>query len=457
MRNKDKCIQKALNQGSCRSASKIAQLLLLFALLSLQLSAQSSYQKAPKRDTLNLESRIYGLSQVWYQIKTDFAYYDKLAFDWDSTYKTSLHETVNTSDRFEYYQILRRLVARLRDGHTNVYLPADLREKYLSVPPIRLKQIQGRPFIQSLLNDTLAATGLSERDEVLKINDMEVSEYGKRYVMPYVSASTPQDLLNRTYSNELLAGPKDEVLTLMVRKANGTIRQVAVSRALVPQKKPFESITFRLLPENTGLLTVNTFDDISFPEKIAAIIPRVVSCKALIIDLRRNGGGNGQWACDLLDYLFKDHYFDTRAHSRIHVSAWEVFHYPKPDSWIHQQVDSLKYKVPKKSLKFLRPIAVLTSEKTFSAAEDFTAVIKQNHRGVIIGTSSAGSTGMNVYHQLPGGGNFRLTIKKDTYMDDSDFVGVGIRPDIEVEETADDFLGDKDEVLRTAINYLKGR
>jgi C-terminal processing protease CtpA/Prc len=56
---------------------------------------------------------------------------------------------------------------------------------------------------------------------------------------------------------------------------------------------------------------------------------------------------------------------------------------------------------------------VIISEKTFSADEDFTAMIKQNKAGVIIGTASGGSTGMNVYHELPGRGSFRLTIKKD--------------------------------------------
>ncbi len=72
--------------------------------------------------------------------------------------------------------------------------------------------MQGRIFIESLLNDTLIGAGLSERDEVLEINGVNVIDYGRRNIMPYVSTSTQQELLNRTYTNELLSGSEDEAL-----------------------------------------------------------------------------------------------------------------------------------------------------------------------------------------------------------------------------------------------------
>ncbi len=56
---------------------------------------------------------------------------------------------------------------------------------------------------------------------------------------------------------------------------------------------------------------------------------------------------------------------------------------------------------------------------------------------------------------LPGGGSARICTKKDTYPNGKEFVGYGIKPDIEVKRTLNDYLLKKDPVLDKAISYLK--
>ena len=58
-----------------------------------------------------------------------------------------------------------------------------------------------------------------------------------------------------------------------------------------------------------------------------------------------------------------------------------------------------------------------------------------------------------VLRLLPGGGSFRLTIKKDTYTDGSEFVVVGIKPHLEVVERVSDFLKDKHPVVPAAYKH----
>jgi len=74
---------------------------------------------------------------------------------------------------------------------------------------------------------------------------------------------------------------------------------------------------------------------------------------------------------------------------------------------------------------------------------------------VKIGENTFGSTGQPFQFDLPGGGSARICTKKDTYPDGREFVGYGIKPDIEVKKTVKDYLSGKDPVLKAAPNYLK--
>ena len=72
-----------------------------------------------------------------------------------------------------------------------------------------------------------------------------------------------------------------------------------------------------------------------------------------------------------------------------------------------------------------------------------------------MGENSFGSTGQPFIFDLPGGGSARVCTKKDTYPDGREFVGYGVKPDIEVKSTLNDYIQKKDPVLDRALLYLK--
>ena len=71
-----------------------------------------------------------------------------------------------------------------------------------------------------------------------------------------------------------------------------------------------------------------------------------------------------------------------------------------------------------------------------------------------VGQNTFGSTGQPYLFALPGGGMARVCTKKDTYPDGREFVGYGIKPDIEVVPTLNDYLQNKDATLEKALSYL---
>ena len=98
---------------------------------------------------------------------------------------------------------------------------------------------------------------------------------------------------------------------------------------------------------------------------------------------------------------------------------------------------------------------VLTSARTYSAAEDFAVVFDAMKRGRIVGESTGGSTGQPLSVPLPGGGSVRICTKHDRYPDGREFVGVGVQPGVVVRPTVEDFRAGRDTVLEAALGLLR--
>ena len=75
-------------------------------------------------------------------------------------------------------------------------------------------------------------------------------------------------------------------------------------------------------------------------------------------------------------------------------------------------------------------------------------------RGIKIGQTTGGSTGQPLFFDLTKNGFARICTKKDVYPDGKEFIGVGIKPDIEVRETVLSIQEHKDIVLEKAIEQL---
>lgn len=75
-------------------------------------------------NTLTAADKVYGLSKFWQEVNYNFIYLDKVdRAQWDSTYKTLITVVQQTENDYQYYRLLQKFCAMLKDGHTNVYFP----------------------------------------------------------------------------------------------------------------------------------------------------------------------------------------------------------------------------------------------------------------------------------------------------------------------------------------------
>ncbi|NOT07918.1 MAG: S41 family peptidase [Gemmatimonadales bacterium] len=130
----------------------------------------------------------------------------------------------------------------------------------------------------------------------------------------------------------------------------------------------------RRLDGNIGYLLLNGFPDVSrMGPALAAAMEQLASTDALLIDLRRNGGGSPASVMQLAGYFFDRPTLMARFYSR-------------PDDVTTEQW-SAEVSGPKYGGK---PLYMLTSNRTFSAAEAAAYHLQAFGRAVVVGETTRG-------------------------------------------------------------------
>ncbi|MBX7221604.1 MAG: hypothetical protein K1Y36_16760 [Blastocatellia bacterium] len=403
------------------------------------------------QENLPEEEKIAGLSRLWSEAKFNFANFDLVPeLDWDRLYLAYLAKVRQTKNTAEFYRVLAEFLAHLKDGHTDVGYPNELASTFFAVPGLGTRMVENHVLVRRVVDPQLTEAGIKVGMEILEVNGMPVRTYADKFVKPYISVSTAQDLENRMFGSHLLRGNVQEPISLTLQDESGNKIKKTVSRLTDTQwdslkLPPTPLLEFKILEGNVGLLSLNSFNDPQIEADFAAVLPRIQTTDGLIIDIRNNGGGNSGhgWKilAQLADKTLKTSQWRTRQY-RPSYRAWGF-----GESWYTAK--AAEY-APEGGHPYLKPFIVLTSPRTFSAAEDFAVAFDATHLGLIVGEPTGGSTGQPLSLPLPGGGWARICTKRDAYPDGKEFVGVGVQPQILVKPTVADFRAGKDTVLLAA-------
>ena len=141
------------------------------------------------------------------------------------------------------------------------------------------------------------------------------------------------------------------------------------------------------LPGNIGYLEFfNFMDEELGADTVAAAMNFINNTDALIIDMRNNGGGNPAMVALVCSYLFGP--------EPVHLNDLYWREGNRTDEfWTKKEIAGKRY--------LNKDVYVLTSNRTFSGAEEFTYNLKNLKRATIIGETTGGGA-------HPGGG-FRIT------------------------------------------------
>nr|ARK11169.1 hypothetical protein A6C57_13020 [Fibrella sp. ES10-3-2-2] len=465
---------------------------LLYLFLSLLLSITIRAQVV-RPATITDTEKLYGLSTFWSEAKYNFAYFDKARINWDSAYRAYIPQVLATKNDFEYYRTMERFCALLKDGHTNIYGPFSI-YKFSTYVPFQYIIIDKKAYVSRVLK------GLSDSvpvgSQLLTVNGQPLQQYLEQQVFPYVSASAEHEKWNSamrrlwmatadttTLYPMTLRTPEGKVMTYNSRMFSQRERDGSAwingNGSSVPK---WQLSTLTMLPGDVARVELNSFGDDKIIDEFKAMLPQLRQAKGIILDIRQNGGGSTGTGAAILYYFTEQKQllgstWRTREH-RAAYKAWGTYMMKeavdttklKKDEWYGRSVKTAKgefwytpdantFESDVSDPKLLVPTVILAGNNTGSAAEDMLILVKQltGRKIPIIGEPSAGSTGQPLPLSLPGGGSARICTKRDTYANGTDFVGIGVLPDIEVKPMVTDLISGHDTVLERAATYLKSQ
>ncbi len=179
----------------------------------------------------------------------------------------------------------------------------------------------------------------------------------------------------------------------------------------VIENKGFKKLEW--IDGNIGYLDIRRFYYIAdIRDRVAAAIKFLSNADAIIIDLRENGGGSG-------DYL----------------SSYFLPYPTQLCSWYSREED-FSYEFWTEKLTGIKPLTevplfLLTSDRTFSSAESFAYEMKVNKRAILIGDSTGGGAHSTDMYQIDAQFEIYIpTARAVNPITESNWEGTGVIPDV---------------------------
>lgn len=406
---------------------------------------------------LTATERAEAVATVWAEARYNFAYWDRMRADWDSSFAANLRLAAEPQSELAFFRRLRRFVATLNDGLAVVIPPPHLRSR-IARPPLLLVSVERRAFILGYAeNDEMRIAHPERFSEILAVQGVPTESWVRDSVLPDIAAATPADRWERAVAG-MLQGEKGTTLHLLLRVPGGEPRGVSVTRSVsLNDRWPLDPPAFVVesLPGTATLVRLNSLADEDVVRQFDRAFPDFSRVQGLVLDLRRAVGGRAEYAYAILARLTDQPFAPVRWKTPEHRAVFRAWNLPdSAATWYAPPQDSL---TPRPDLpRYAGPIAVLASSSTAGASEDLLAAFRATGRGIIIGEPSAGSPGETATFTLPKNWSVLFAVTHHLAPDGTEFAGVGVKPDVLVPATVSELIAGADAALERAKAYLGG-
>jgi C-terminal processing protease CtpA/Prc len=399
---------------------------------NIQITNEIEY---PNFDWNNQNLRLLAIFRYWNIVEYFFPYKYQMDQNWETTLEEMVPRFKNPKSEEDYHLAMLELVVKIDDSH-GMFITKKTNDYFgLKWIPADFKIIDNKAIITNIYNDSLAKKDdIQINDIITKVNGKPISEIiqGKE---KYINASNPAIKI-RNSSYAVFNGSTDKVEMEFTR--NGTTKSKTVNRYLYkdfkyeyPKKEKW-----KILNDNIGYVNMG---DLQFKD-VESMSKELKSTKAIVFDIRNYPNGTMYLISRFLNSERKQFYKQTMPDLT----------YPGRYIWGEPKECGLNQKENYKG-----KVILLVNEKTQSHAE-FTAMALQTANNVtIIGSQTAGADGNISRFELVGGFKTIISGIGIYYPDGRETQRIGIVPNIEVKPTIDGILKGKDEVLDSAITFIK--
>jgi len=200
------------------------------------------------------------------------------------------------------------------------------------------------------------------------------------------------------------------------------------------------NIKHSILDSKIGYLRINKMSKYNSLPRITREM-KEKGVEGIIIDIRHNGGGDSNPVPDMIKY-----YTDKTTF---------IGSYIEKSGPGHQDVTApIEMKVePSDEFHFGLPITILTNRLSYSASSYFASMFGALDSVTLVGQVTGGGGGGNYSYQLSNG--WIVAVSVSDYLDiDGSSIEPGVKPDVSIENTAEDIAQGRDRMLEKAMEVI---
>jgi carboxyl-terminal processing protease len=408
---------------------------------------------------LSAKDRFWIASKIYASVQLYFAHWQAVPdLDFDAVYKDYVDRVAELNDRRAFDLATLRFMATLKNGHTRFY------DKWLD-------DNYGQPlgFLLAKINDKWVVTSsqvraLSAGDVVEGIDDLSLDQFFEEKRNFISESSERAQRVSLFYYSYLF--PESFVLHL---EGGGTVQIDRKHQQLPPgQTTKFEA---RMLTPDVAFIRIPTFELPDNETRAVEFLKEHGKVSTAIIDVRGNPGGNTPSI--LIRAVMDRPYRDWTEASSLNIGLFAAYDRDQEVIPLDQLGERAKgwfdafktyfhrpqFMTPGSLVKPEAPIfngklLVLTDFDCGSACEDFVMPLKFGHRATIMGEGTGGTSGQPFLFDFGNGMGFRVGAKRLFFPDGSQFEGVGIAPDVAIQQSIEDIRKGTDVVLNRAMRSV---
>jgi carboxyl-terminal processing protease len=423
------------------AALLIALLINLVSQLAVTPIARAVRDDSKLVSTATVEGRLAVFDDVWETIQD--RYYDPKfhGIDWQAKRTAFRPVAARAGNTQEFYDVLRQMIASLRDAHTRVYSPDEKFDwwtpRFVTVG-LTIREVERAPtVIQIEAGSAASKTEIRQGDVIVSIDDVPAAQFVAQR-MRQLGLGDEGNIRHRVIAN-LFDGSAGTNVKIEWVTRNGKHKSTVLQRYWSQRNLGFNN-------QRKGKIAILRLD--AFTQTVAVDfaknLPEVLEgAEGIVLDLRANGGGDAEAMADVAS-LFLDEGTNLGRFADRSGAAFELQTFPKR-LWRSSALASIKL-----------PLVVLTSENTSSAAEILAATLQAKGRAQVLGNGTCGCVlAIRNRHALPDGGVLDVSEFDYKTAGGVRLEGAGIKPDKVIPLTRTDVYSQHDRTLDRAINLLK--